>query len=93
MIEVTMLRAAFRSFASSIGLVASLIFMETTFIASFVSNALEYFDHTGSRFASTCQGFHLGISELLEYTSGTWLQPGPEAAFFTAASGRRGRNI
>jgi len=44
MIEVTRLRAAF---ASSIGRVASVLFTRTTFIASFVSNAVEYFDHTG----------------------------------------------
>src|SRR4029077_10017095 len=44
LIEVTLLHAAF---ASSIGCVASVSFMRTILITSFVSNALEYFDHTG----------------------------------------------
>jgi hypothetical protein len=44
MIEVTRLRAAF---ASSMGRVASVLFTRTKFIASFISNAVEYFDHTG----------------------------------------------
>jgi hypothetical protein len=46
MIEVTLLRVTLR-LRVLIRRVASVSFMRTALMASFVSNALEYFDHTG----------------------------------------------